>query len=96
MSTAVTRRNRIRSVIGDPKRVDSELRSFRRSSRTLSSHHPRLINRYPKKWVAVYDGKVQAQGRTLSALFATIKRKGLPREDVIVRFIDRDERIMIL
>lgn len=96
MTPSVARRDRIRALIGDPKRVDSELRKFRRSSRALSSHNPRLISRYPKKWVAIYDGEVQAQAKSLSALMTQLERKGLPREDVIVRFIEKDDRVMIL
>jgi hypothetical protein len=96
MTTVVARRDRIRAAIGDPKKVDKELRKFRRSSKVLSSDNPRLIDRYPKKWVAVYDGQVQAQAKTLPALMTALERLGLPKEDVIVRFIDKDDRKMIL
>jgi len=86
----------IRQVIGNPADIDRELQSFRRSARVLSSHHPRLIDRYQKKWVAVYDGRTRAQGRTLQSILQQIDRMGLPRECVIVRYIDRNQRTMIL
>ena len=97
MATRAKRRDRIMSMIGgDPRRVADELRAFRRSSRTLSSESPRLIAEYPKKWVGIYDGRVQVATKTFPALIAALQRRKLPREHVIIRYIDKDERIMIL
>ena len=86
----------ILNQLGNPADIDRELQSFRKSARVLSSHHPRFIDRYQKRWVAVYDGKTRAQGRTLQSTLREIDRKGLPREHVIVRYIDRNQRTMIL
>ena len=82
--------------LGNPADLDRELQSFRRSARALSSHHPRFIDRYQKKWVAVYEGKPKAEGRTLNAVWRQIDKKQLPREHIIVRYIDRNQRTMIL
>lgn len=82
--------------LGNPADIDRELQSFRRSARILSSHHPRLIDRYQKKWVAIYDGKTRAQGRTLQSIWQQLDKKGLPREHTIVRYIDKNQRTMIL
>ena len=83
-------------LLGDPRSVDRDLQVFRRSARVLSSRDPRLIDRYAKQWVAVYQGKVCAQGKTLRSLLAQVDKKGLPRERLIVRFIDKTQRTMIL
>ena len=82
--------------LGDPRDVERDLRSFRRTARVLSSSHPRLIDRYPKQWVALYRGRVRASGSTFTSVMAQIDKKGLPREHIIVRFIDRNQRTMIL
>lgn len=82
--------------LGNPKDVDRDLQSFRRTAQLLSSRHPRLIDRYPKKWVAVYRGQVRASGKIFASVLAEVDKKGLPREHVIVRFIDRNQRTMIL
>ena len=87
---------RVLELLGDPSGVDRDLQAFRRSARVLSSRHPRLIDRYPKQWVAVHQGKVRAQGKTLRSLLAQVDKKGLPRERLIVRFIDKTQRTMIL
>jgi hypothetical protein len=91
-----TMRQIILNQLGNPADVDRELQSFRRSAKVLSSHHPRLIDRYQKKWVAIYNGRTRAQGRTLQSALRQIDRKGLPRAHVIVRYIDKNQRTMIL
>ena len=96
MATRADLPNDIRSLLGDPKKVDRELQAFRRSTRRLSSNHPRLIDRFPKQWIAVYDGKVLAQAKTFSSLMTQVDEKGLPRQHTIVRYIDKNRRTMIL
>lgn len=87
---------RVRKLLGNPKVVDRDLQRFRRSARILSSDRPRLIERYPKQWIAVHNGKVQAQGKTLRSVLTQLDKKGVPRRRVIVRFIDKTPRTMIL
>ena len=89
-------RELIMDQLGDPRDIDRELQSFRKSARALSSHRPRLVDRYQKKWVAIYEGKTQASGRTLQSVLQQVDGKGLPRERVIVRYIDRNQRTMVL
>ncbi len=91
-----TREQVILDQLGNPADIDRELQSFRRSARALSSHHPRFIDRYQKKWVAVHNGKTKAQGRTLQSIWRQLDEKGLPREYIIVRYIDKNQRTMIL
>lgn len=82
--------------LGDPKDIDRKLQSYRRSAQVLSSKHPRMLDRYPKQWIAVYKGRVKAQGRTFQSVMTQVDNLKLPREQVIVRFIDRNQRTMIL
>ena len=96
MPTRARTRGQVASLIGDPRKVAKELASFRKSTKVLSSSHPRLIDRYPSQWVAVYDGKVSAHAKTLASLMVQVKSKKLPREHLIIRRIDRNPRTMIL
>jgi len=91
-----TREQDVLKQLGNPVEIDQELQSFRRGAKVLSSKHPRLIDRYPKKWVAVYRGKVEAHGRTFRSVLQQIEQKRLPREHIIVRYIDKNQRTMIL
>lgn len=83
-------------LIGDPAQLDRDLQQFRRAARVLSSKHSRLIDKYPKQWVAVYRGRVRAQARTFRSLLVQVDKKALPRDEVIVRFIHKDQRTIIL
>ena len=96
MSTRVRTRKDVLALLGDPRQVDEELRNFRRRKRVFSDTQPSLSSEYAKKWVAVYKGKVRAHSKTFDSLLATIEREQLPRKNVIVRYIDKDQRIMIL
>ena len=82
--------------LGDPADVDRELREFRQSARSLSKQHGQLADRYTGQWVAFFDRKVRARGRSFQEVIEQIDREGLPRERTLVRFIDKDERTMIL
>ena len=89
-------RDKIEEMIGDPKRVDAELQEFRKDVKALSSCNAMLIDKYTKRWIAFYRGKVQADARSLNEILAEVDRLGLPRESVIVRYIDRNTRTMIV
>jgi hypothetical protein len=82
--------------IGDPADVDRELRKFRQSARSLSSRYGQLAGKYAGQWVAAFDGKVRARGQSFQEVIEKIDQEGLPKEHTIVRFIDNDDRTMIL
>jgi hypothetical protein len=86
----------ILALVGDPKQVALELEAFKKQARLFSAHRPRLIDRYQKQWVAVYDGEVKAQARTLPGVLKQIDAKGLPREHTLIRYIDKNVRTFIL
>lgn len=96
IATTPQKTDDILKVLGDPRKVDDELQRFRKAARVLSSNHPRLIDRYPQQWVAIHEGRVKAQGKTLRSLLTQVDKQGLPREHIIVRFIAKAQRTMIL
>lgn len=79
-----------------PRTISRSLRAFQRSARILSDSHPRLINEYPNQWVAVADSTVIAHDNTLKKVLKKVDAEGVSRADVIVRFIDRTQRTLIL
>lgn len=85
-----------RELFGDPQQVGSRLRAFRESARVYSSSHPRLVDEYRHQWVAVYDGRVQTHAGSIGDLLEQIETAELPRRDVLVRFIEEDQRALIL
>ena len=89
-------RDDIARLIGDVRKVGYDLQEFRRNAMRLSSRHPRMVERYPNKWIALHSGGVRAYGDSLDAVLQEIDDKGLSRDQTIVRFIDKEPRTMIL
>ncbi len=79
-----------------PETTARSLREFQRSARVLSSNQPRLVDEYPDQWIAVSDGTVVAHGDKLEKVLRQIDQKGIRRFEVIVRFIERTQRTLIL
>lgn len=92
----ITPAERMKQILGDANKIDRELQQFRMSAESLSSSQPRMIEQYPKQWVVLYKGEVRASASTFDAALATATELGLPRENIIVRFIDKNQRTMIL
>lgn len=81
---------------GSAAQIDRELSEFREAAKVLSSDHPRMIDEHPLQWIGVYQGKVAATGRTLKSLITQLRKKAIPPEETIIRFIDKQERALIL
>ncbi len=77
---------------GSAEQISRELLEFEANSRALSADHPRFIDEYPERWVAVYQGHVAASGESLEEAAQDITAKGLPAEHVIIRHITRDQK----
>src|SRR5438132_13318419 len=89
-------RGEVEQIIGDPKRLDADLQEFRKDTQVLSSRRAKLMQKYPKRWVAIYRGEVQADARSLNEILKAIDQLGLPRESVVVQYVDQNVRTMIL
>ena len=96
MSSRAGKKAELLRTLGNPVRLHRELKRFRRAARLLSSHHRRLIEKYPNQWIAVYDDDVIASGATLDAVLKEVARKKVPQERTIVHFVEKDQRTMIL
>lgn len=76
--------------------IARRLKGFSESEAVFSVGSPRLIDQYENTWVGVYQGRVAASGKTLSSLKRSLKAKGIPLPQTMVRRIDREERTLIL
>ena len=92
----MTKNDVLRHLGGSAKGIDRELRQFADAAGVLSSDHPRLIDQHPLQWVGVYQGKVAASAQTLKSLLTQLQNAGIPPHNTIVRFIDKNERTLIL
>ena len=81
---------------GKPEDIAKDLREFSKSAEKLSHDRTRLIKEYPLKWIGVYQGEVSAQADDLPSLMEELERRGIPLGDTIVRFVERNQRTLIL
>ncbi len=81
---------------GNPEEIAKGLHEYSKSAEILSVDQPRLINEYPMKWVGLYQGKVSAKADDLSSLIRELEKQGVPPGDAIIRFIERNQRTLIL
>ena len=86
----------IKQIIGDPTRLDAELQEFRKNTKLLSSKRAHLISKYAKRWIAIYNNSVKADGSNLDQLLTKLDELNIPREHVVIRYIDKNIRRMIL
>ena len=82
--------------IGDLSAAVQNLKSFKETAQAFSASSPRLIDQFPQKWVAVSNGKVVADAATLEGVWEKVDKSGLGRSGVMVRFITKKHRTMIL
>ena len=75
--------------------VAKGLLDFAQSSQLLSSDL-RLVDKYAQKWVGVCGGQVLAAENDLDLLLKELDSLGVSRADTVVRFIEREQRTLIL
>ena len=85
----------IASIIGDPRKVGAELQSFRETARHLSDD-PTIAERFKGQWIGVHGGQVQSYGDTVDKVLHQLDVAGYARSQVIVRYIHKEPRILIL
>ena len=80
--------------MGDQRAASRRLRVYRETAKVFSEKS--LIDRYPQQWVAAHDGHVVFSSKSLPWLLRQIDHKRLPRHDVMIRYVSRDDRALIV
>lgn len=91
-----TKAETLRHLGGTAIEIARDLEAYSNAAQVLSSNHPRLIDDHPLQWVGVYQGAVAASGKNLTSLMIQLEKAGVPPARTIIRFIDKEERILIL
>ena len=79
-----------------PNKIARDLRAFSRTARVVSSNERQLLKRYPKQWVAVYNGKVRAVAKSLDGVISKLEKLRVPPNQSIIRYMDTSGRKLIL
>ena len=75
--------------------VSRGLLDFSKSSDLLSKDRA-LVKRYAQKWIGVCSGQVKAAEDDLESLLEVLDGQGVPRASTVVRFIEKEQRTLIL
>ena len=81
---------------GEPEEIVKGLLEYSKSAAALSADRPRLIEEHPAKWVGAYRSEVSAKADDLPSLMRELEKQGVPTGDAIIRFVERNQRTMIL
>ncbi len=79
-----------------PEDIATGLRAFSKSAEVLSNDRQLLIDKHPLQWIGVHEGKISARADGLPALMDELEKRGIPPGDTIVRFIEKNQRTLIL
>ena len=86
----------LESLGASPAEIAGELSAFSGAAQVLSSDHPRMIDQHPLQWVGVYQGRVAATGATMKSVMQQLENEGISPAKTIIRYIDTQERTLIL
>ena len=71
------------------------MRSFREAARHLSDD-PTIAERFKGQWVGVHGGQVRSHADTIDEVLHQLDVAGYARSQVIVRYIHKEPRTLIL
>jgi len=79
-----------------PKQVVVEMTAFSEAAIRASEVRADLVSQHPQQWVGIYDGKPEIFGDTFQSVMDQLEKRGFPREEVVVQYLDNEEKSLIL
>ena len=67
------------------------MRIFTRSTKYLSTHYPELCEKYPKHWIAIYNGEVVGASLSFHDLFDGLKAKNIPLRNTLIDYMETED-----
>lgn len=68
---------------------------FGRDLAYVDTNRDKLLEIYNEKWIAVYQSELISHGKNYHNVLAEVKRKGLPEEQVVIKFLSSREVITL-
>lgn len=85
----------LRRLVGDPAEVATRLEAARHAALLFSSDDASLADEFAGRWLALYEQRI-IDADSLDALLDRMDRDGVPRGRALIRFMDTNQRILIL
>ena len=64
---------------------------FRRSTQYLSTHYRELCEKYPKHYIAIYDGEVVGASLSRQDLFDDLRSKNILLRNTLVDYMETED-----
>lgn len=75
--------------------AQQELERYTQDRLWFEQHHDELLQRYPERWVGIYNQQVVAAAKDLGRFIRQIKTKGIPPGDVYREYLTEEETLLI-
>ena len=80
---------------GGREAFDRKFRQYGESVSFIDKNEDKLLKKYDENWVAVYNAKVVAHGKKYQEVEREIRRKGLPLEEIVIKFLTSREMLTL-
>jgi hypothetical protein len=77
----------ILKLIGDPVELRRHMEQYDRSCDAFQDQYPELLQKYPDRWVAFFNGVLVATGESFNPLLERLRGLGIDPGHTYVRFI---------
>lgn len=88
--------DKVREMMGDPEEFRSRFEAAERNQAAFNDQYKTLLTKHPNQWICFYGQNVKAVAPTRDQLLRRVDELGLPRGDVIMRFMRTTPRKLIL
>jgi hypothetical protein len=83
-------------LIGDPAELRRNMEQFDRSCDAFQDQYPKLLEKYPDRWVAFYNGVLVATDESFDSILDRLRSLGIPPGHTYVRFVDKNPKPIFL
>ena len=83
-------------VVGDPKKVVSEIERFKGNVRYFETNYSALVKQFPNEWVAIFNQSIILHDRSYIRVLKSLRGLGVNTGHAYVQFLETKQRTQIL
>jgi hypothetical protein len=79
-----------------PRQIQMSLQSFSDNAGSFTLSKDEALAKYNNKWIAIYNGRIEAVADSLEILASEIRAKDIPASQTLFRHISPKDKVYIL